>query len=30
MNVNASEKIIGHGAVGADGQDGRMVGQEGS
>ena len=30
MNVNASEKIMGSGSVGADGQDGRMVGQEGS
>ena len=28
--VNASEKIMRHVAVGADGQDGRMVGQEGS
>ena len=30
VNVNASEKIMRHVAVGADGQDGRMVGQEGS
>ena len=30
VNENASEKIMGHGVVGADGQDCRMVGQEGS
>ena len=30
VNVNASEKIMRHVAGGADGKDGRMVGQEGS